>query len=47
MPDLVEHPHIEVLALDVTDRDSILAANDYLSKNTGGRLDILVINACV
>lgn len=45
MGDLVDVPNVTALALDVTDRDSLLAAHTQISRETGGRLDILYHNA--
>lgn len=45
MGDLIDVPNITALALDVTDRDSILAAYAQIARETDGRLDILYHNA--
>ena len=45
MGDLVDVPNVTALALDVTDRDSLLAAHAQIARETGGRLDILYHNA--
>jgi 1-acylglycerone phosphate reductase len=45
MGDLGSIPNVNPLALDVTSQDSILAAHAKISKETGGKLDILYHNA--
>jgi 1-acylglycerone phosphate reductase len=45
MGDLVDIPNVSALALDVTDRDSLLAAHAQVARETGGKLDILYHNA--
>jgi 1-acylglycerone phosphate reductase len=45
MGDLVDVPNITALALDVTDRNSLLAAHAQIAHETDGRLDILYHNA--
>ena len=38
-------PHVTCIALDVTSSESIAAAVDIVSKETGGKLDFLINNA--
>jgi 1-acylglycerone phosphate reductase len=45
MGDLGSVPNITLLALDVTSRESLLAAHAQISKETDGKLDILYHNA--
>jgi 1-acylglycerone phosphate reductase len=45
MGDLVNVPNVTVLSLDLTDRDSILAAHTQIDRETAGRLDVLYHNA--
>jgi 1-acylglycerone phosphate reductase len=45
MGDLDSVPNITLLALDVTSRESLLAAHAQISKETDGKLDILYHNA--
>lgn len=45
MGDLVDIPNITAIALDVTDRDSILQAHAQITRESNGKLDILYHNA--
>lgn len=45
MGDLSSVPNITLLALDVTSRESLLAAHAQIAKETNGKLDILYHNA--
>ncbi|KAE9373786.1 NAD(P)-binding protein [Stipitochalara longipes BDJ] len=45
MDDLSTNPNITLLPLDITSRDSVIAAHSVISKQTGGKLDILYHNA--
>ncbi|KAI0321584.1 hypothetical protein OF83DRAFT_250638 [Amylostereum chailletii] len=45
MLDLVNHPTIETLRMDVCDQTSIAAARDEVTEMTCGKLDVLFNNA--
>lgn len=47
MANLEGNPNIKLLALDITDRTSVFAAREQISKEQGGKLDCLYHNAGV
>ena len=44
-PNLSKAPHVTILVLDVLSAESIAAAVDSVTKENGGRLDVLVNNS--